>query len=56
MVLITYAQSAPKWSVGYKWTQYVPYTLHHHVRASSEEKYHILAFTFKTVIHIQQIL
>lgn len=25
-------------------------------RASSEEKYHVLAFTFKTVIHIQQML
>lgn len=28
----------------------------YHVRASSEEKYHVLAFTFKTVIHKQQML
>lgn len=32
MVLITYAQSAPKWPAGYKWTVYVPYTSHDHVR------------------------
>lgn len=51
MVLITYAQTAPKWPAGYERTLYVPDTLRYHVRASSEEKYHLLAFTFKTVIH-----
>ena len=32
MVLITYAQSAPKWPGGYEWSLYVPYVLHYLVR------------------------
>lgn len=38
MVLITYAQSAPKSPTGYKWILYVPYTLHYHVRELVQRK------------------
>lgn len=38
MALITYAQSAPKWPAGYKWTLYASYTLHDYVRELGRRK------------------
>lgn len=38
MALITHAQSAPKWPAGYKWTLYVSYALHYHIRELVQRK------------------
>lgn len=55
MVLITFAQSALRWTAGYKWTLYASYTLRNIVREPDQKKkYLVAAFTFKIVVQTRQ--